>query len=159
VHSVETIRAQFRPQQIKTLFVGESAPVSGEFFYRGDSNMLRYMREVVESVFGKSGDFLGTFKNYGWYLDDLVLEPVNHLNHPERKSRCREAQKSLTTRIAEYQPGAIVCLLSSIRDDVEAAAVESGSVAPRFSVPFPGNGQQGRFRAKMIEILPKLPRL
>lgn len=156
---VEAIRVKFRPHQIKTLFVGESAPVSGDFFYHGNSNMLRYMKEVVESVFGKSDDFLDTFKSYGWYLDDLVLTPVNGLGRPERKAKCRDAQSGLAARIAEYQPKAIVSLLSSIRETVEAAASDAGSIATRYSVPFPGNGQQARFRVKMTEILPKLPRL
>jgi hypothetical protein len=33
---VEAIRRAHRPEPIATLFVGESAPVSGDFFYRGN---------------------------------------------------------------------------------------------------------------------------
>jgi hypothetical protein len=138
--------------------VGESAPHGGKFFYRGDSSMRLYMERVVESVFGESDDFLNTFKKYGWYLDDLVLAPVNHLTAPERKAKCRSAQSKLAIRIAEYQPEAIVCLLSRIEKIVEAAKVESGSTAKFYSVPFPGMGHQKRFRAKMKKILPKLPK-
>jgi hypothetical protein len=156
---VEATRLKFRPQRIRTLFVGESAPASGDFFYHGNSNMLRYTKEVVESVFGKTDDFLGAFKSYGWYLDDLVLTPVNQLGPQDRRAKCREAQNSLAVRIAEYRPEAIVSMLVGIEKIVEAAATEARSIAPRFSVPFPGNGQQARFRVKMAEILPKLPRL
>jgi hypothetical protein len=157
--NVEAIRMQFRPPRIRTLFVGESAPVSGDFFYHGNSNMLLHMREVVESVLGKSDDFLNTFKSYGWYLDDLVLMPVNHLGPSDRGEKCRAAQKSLAARIADYQPAAIVTLLFRIEKFVDAAAVAAGSTANRFTVPFPGMGQQKRFRTKMVEILPELPRL
>src|SRR5229473_704723 len=45
MEAVEATRARFRPERITTLFVGESAPDSGDFFTR--------------------------FKAYGWYLDDL----------------------------------------------------------------------------------------
>jgi hypothetical protein len=37
---VEIIRTRYRPDRITTLFVGESAPASGAFFYHGDSTML-----------------------------------------------------------------------------------------------------------------------
>lgn len=157
--SVEAIRKTFRPKRVRTLFVGESAPRSGKFFYRGDSGMRHYMESVMESVLGESDDFLNAFKRHGWYLDDLVLTPINHLTPSERKARCRNAQSKLANRIAEYQPEAIVCLLSRIEKFVWAATIASGSTARFYSVPFPGNGHQKRFRAEMKKIIPKLPRL
>ena len=42
---------------------------------------------------------------------------------------------------------------------VNAAATMAGSKAPRYAVPFPGMGQQARFREAMARIIPKLPRL
>ncbi len=46
----------------------------------------------------------------------------------------------------------------SIKDIVEAAAIEAGSTATRFAVPFPGMGQQGHFKAAMAEIIADFPR-
>jgi len=48
MEAVEATRARFRPERITTLFVGESAPASGDFFYYGDNAMLGYMRQAVE---------------------------------------------------------------------------------------------------------------
>jgi hypothetical protein len=80
VISIETIRLAFRPDRITTLFVGESAPISGDFFYCGGTALERVMRSAIEGSLGPtSGDFLGAFKAYGWYLDDLVLTPIDHL--------------------------------------------------------------------------------
>jgi hypothetical protein len=156
---VETTRLHFRPKQITTLFVGESAPASGDFFYYGTSAMTRYMREAVESALGGTDDFLETFNGYGWYLDDLSLLPVDKLDKPERLRVCRAAQVSLTERIAAYQPTAIVTLLLSVKEIVEAAAIAAGSRAARYAVPFPGMGQQGRFKREISAIIPELPRL
>jgi len=142
-----------------TLFVGESAPSSGDFFYYGNSAMSRYMQRAVEPSLNESGNFLKNFKAYGWYLDDLVLTPVNHLTRSQRKAKCLGAQNSLADRIAEYQPLAIVSLLLRIKHNVDAAAIKAGNNAPRFAVPFPGNGQQARFRNDMARIIPLLPRL
>jgi hypothetical protein len=118
------------------------------------------MEDVMNAAgLGGNDNFLERFKSYGWYLDDLVLEPVDGLPKLERRAKCREARSSLTTRIREYHPLAIVSLLRSIEEYVEDAAIAAGSTAARYSVPFAGNGQQGRFKIAMAHILPKLPKL
>jgi hypothetical protein len=157
--AVETARARFRPDRITTLFVGESAPASGDFFYYSKTAMLRHMQRAVERALGEGDDFLARFKGYGWYLDDLVLTPVNRLTKSERKAKCLDAQNSLADRIAAYQPEAIVSLLMIVEPFVDAAARTAGSNAPRYAVPFPGMGRQVRFHAAMARIIPKLPRL
>ena len=40
---IEATRARFRPERVMTLFVGESAPARGGFFYFGN-NATRRMR-------------------------------------------------------------------------------------------------------------------
>jgi len=106
----------------------------------------------------RPGNFLDCFREQGWYLDDLVLQPVNRLQTSERRRQWREAQDSLADRIKVYNPRAIVSVLLAIKDTVEAAAKTAGSDAPLFAVPFLGNGQQTRFREAMAQIIPRLPR-
>lgn len=157
--TVEAIRKRFMPKRITTLFVGESAPHSGNFFYRGNTAMSSHMKRAVELAFGRSNNFLESFQAYGWYLDDLVLEPVNHLPKMQRLAKCLDAQKSLADRIEAYQPEAIVSLLKSIKPIVNAAANMAGSTVPRYGVPFPGMGHQPDFHAEMATIIQKLPKL
>ena len=77
---IEALRAQFRPERITTLFVGESAPISGKFFYGGGTPLARHIETAMTLAgLGGSGTFLDRFKSYGWYLDDLVLSPVNDM--------------------------------------------------------------------------------
>ena len=121
--------------------------------------MFRHMKRAVERALGKSDSFLDSFKAYGWYLDDLVLTPVNQLTKSQRKAKCLEAQKSLADRIAVYQPEAIVSLLFSLKPFVDAAATAAGTNAPRYAVPFPGMGHQERFQRDMATIIANLPRL
>ena len=159
MEAVEAARARFRPDRITTLFVGESAPASGDFFYYGNTALQRHMQRAIEDALGGGGDFLERFKAYGWYLDDLVLTPVNQLTNVDRNAKCLAAKSSLAQRIAEYRPLAIVSLLMSIKTIVNAAAIAACSDAPRFAVPFPGMGQQTRFQVAMAQIIPTLPRL
>src|SRR6516165_1358636 len=76
---VDTLRACYRPERITTLFVGESPPISGRFFYDGNNSLLTYMSKAIESALPGEGNFLNRFRDNGWYLNDLVLTPVNQL--------------------------------------------------------------------------------
>jgi hypothetical protein len=155
----EAVRARYRPPRIATLFVGESPPASGKFFYAGDTALARNMASAMRAAgLDDTGNFLDCFKEQGWYLDDLVLQPVNWLQTSERRRQWREAQDSLANRIKDYHPRAIVVLLLGIKDIVAAAAATAGSDAQVFAVPFPGMGQQARFREAMAQIIPRLPR-
>jgi hypothetical protein len=157
--AIESTRARYRPDRIATLFVGESAPASGKFFYYGNTALEREMARAMTAagLVRSDDDFLEQFKGYGWFLDDVALTPVNRLGRSARKKQCWDAQKSLANRIAKYRPRAIVSLMLGIKDIVEGAAIAAGSGAPRYAVPFPGNGQQMRFRREMAHILPLLP--
>ena len=156
--NVEIIRARYRPDRITTLFVGESAPVSGAFFYDGNTALARHMETALTANgLGGHGEFLERFKAYGWYLDDLVLVPVDHLPTTQRHAQCIAATKSLADRIAEYRTLAIVSMLLKIKDIVGIAANLACSDAAQFAVPFPGHGQQPRFHREMARILPRLP--
>ena len=46
--SIEKIRASYRPENIKVLFVGESPPESGDFFYV-ESLMTTFVSRPFES--------------------------------------------------------------------------------------------------------------
>jgi hypothetical protein len=54
---------------------------------------------------------LREFKARGWYVDDLVLTPVDQMsyNSRERKAACAAARDSLAQRIAEYKPASDCC--------------------------------------------------
>ena len=77
----------------------------------------------------------------------------------QRMAKCLAAQDSLTDRIRAYHPLAIVTHLLSIKEIVDAAAIAAGSDADRYAVPFPGMGQQTRFRDERARIIPMLPKI
>jgi hypothetical protein len=49
-NDTEAIRERYRPKRIMTLFVGESAPSSGKFFYRGNTALKRNMETAMKAA-------------------------------------------------------------------------------------------------------------
>ena len=157
--SVEEIRRRFRPDQIRILFVGESPPESGKFFYCGNSQMVQNMKRVLEGeLFAPTGNFFEVFKSSGCYLDDLVLVPVNKLPDMIREQARRQAIPDLAKRIRYYRPRVVVALLKKIERDVSDAVDLSGVDAQFFVTHFPGVGRQGQFKRDIQELLPILKR-
>jgi hypothetical protein len=154
ITDIEALRHSYRPERVTTLFVGESAPVSGAFFYDGNSQLYRYMKTAL----GGGESFLEEFRSRGFFFDDLVLVPVNHQTPSERRTLHREWTTSLAQRMREYDPLAVVTVLIGIQDAVRLAMYDAGlRDEPHHVVPFPGNGQQTRFAEAMSQIVPKLP--
>ena len=80
---IESLRHLHKPAQIRWLFVGESPPAGGTFFYRADSNLFRYTRQAFSAAyeidFNNGAEFLTFFQPQGCYLIDLCEEPINHI--------------------------------------------------------------------------------
>jgi hypothetical protein len=153
--SREILRQRYRPATITTLFIAESPPAEkANFFYSESGTLYRHMK----LAFGGGDDFLDDFAAKGFYLDDLVLVPVNRLAGPERRRLHRASVSSLARRLRSHRPKAVVVLLKSIARAVEAALADAGLAhMPRHVVPYPGMGNQPRFLAAMAQIVPTLP--
>jgi hypothetical protein len=139
------------------LFVGEAPPASGTFFYAGNSQVYRYLREALQFHLGDPGDFLEGFADRGYFLDDLVTEPVDHVPRPTRRSIYEKCVPVLAARMTAMQPQIVVSILISISPFVQRAIALSDLDVPHYRLPFPGTGQQGNFRRRIGEILPLLP--
>lgn len=82
VQGAELLRRRYLPKEVRVLFVGESPPSGGTFFYAANSNLYFATQEafVAASSALEGKDFLEEFRRMGCHLDDLCLEPVNHLD-------------------------------------------------------------------------------
>src|SRR6267154_2694748 len=157
----ETLRRKHRPSDIRVLFVGESLPAGGTFFYAANSNLFRAMASAFAEVFGRqvpSGEgFLELFQLTGCYLDDLCLEPVNQMGASDRRRARKACEKSLASRLVAHRPVAVVAVLMSLRPNVERSLALAGLVGvPVYSLPFPAMGHQQRFATKLGALLREL---
>ena len=99
LNDLERLRRSFRPKQITTL--GESPPHGGTFFHKEDSLLYHRMKES----FGAASNLLPAFRAKGFFLDDLVLYPINHIKDKNERYKHRQsAVPSLAQRMADYRP-------------------------------------------------------
>ncbi len=149
----ERLRRTFRPEGVRLLFIGESPPASGRFFYQRDSGLYRAMRDVFHSIDPPitDADFLAAFQSAGCYLIDLCPEPVDHLDSQSRRQVCRASEASLSRAIARMQPARIATLLRSIENNVARAVLGAAWRGPCIHLPYPG--RSSRYRSVFISEL------
>lgn len=159
MESSEQIRNKYRPDSVSTLFVGESPPANGTFFYKGDSRLFRYTCEAFGCSTADVSSFLSGFKSQGFFLVDLCSTPVNNLPPRERRRARNAGVPRLAREIEELQPKAIVVVMKAIADHVHRALGDSGLRPEQVHVlPFPAQGHEREYVSRLSALLRSLPR-
>ncbi len=147
--NMENIRIRYKPDRVNTLFLGESAPSGGTFFYCANSNLYRCIRSAFTRVYGEGcgeGEaFLQFFRSLGCYLDDLCLEPVNDKSSDERERLRQEGILSLSHRIRRMQPRSVVIVMKAIETHVRNASRRAGLFTlPIYVTTFPAGSDRNK---------------
>ena len=153
----ERLRQQLRPAAVRLLFIGESPPASGRFFYRRDSGLYRAIREAFQMIDPSITDptFLTVFQESGCYLFDLCPQPVDRLLATARRDACRLAEGNLSRVIDRLQPNMIATLLRSIESNVVASIAMAHWRGSVLHLPYPGRWKRHR-EAFVRELLPAI---
>jgi hypothetical protein len=149
----ERLRRTFRPARLRLLFIGESPPASGRFFYRCNSGLYRAMRDAFRMIDPSINDenFLAVFQATGCYLVDLCPVPVDHLDSESRQNVCRASEELLSGEIARLRPAMIASLLRSIEGNVARAASRAHWRGPFIYLPYPG--RWSGYRSAFVDTL------
>lgn len=142
----ERLRRSYRPAQVRILFVGESPPASGRFFYQADSGLYRAIRNTFRAAFPAlpEDDFLHSFQNLGCYLVDLCGKPVDDLTPEKRKQACRDGEVRLARTLKELQPRIVITVLRSISANVRRAQANANWKGLLVVLPYPGRWKEHR---------------
>jgi len=160
----EVARERFRPATVSVLFVGESPPSGGTFFYFANSKLYEATKEAFRLAVPdlvKGSNFLERFAGLGCYLDDLCLEPVNHLklDNPLAKTkrlRLREqGEVALAGRIRDQAPEEVVVVMKDIQTNVRRAMMlAERDGASVHALPFPGRkAHRDRYVDELVTLL------
>lgn len=153
----DQLRLSYRPERVRILFIGESRPASGKFFYQADSGLYRAMRDVFQLVHPSitEATFLRTFQALGCYLVDLCARPVDNLSPQARRAACREAEPQLCQVFTKLRPEMAAVVVRSICPNVRRAASCGGWTGRILELPYPGRWLSHRrvFTAQLISTL------
>jgi hypothetical protein len=156
----ERLRRRYRPEPVKVLFVGESPPASGRFFYQADSGLYRSFRDVFVIAFPASheSDFLKLFRGLGCYLVDLCGKPVDHLDRRPRRRACLAGEVRLSRILKQLQPQIVVTVVRSIVPNVRRSIDLAGWKGQLLDLPYPGRWRHHRlvFQKQLLPVLRKL---
>jgi hypothetical protein len=137
----DLLRARYRPDDVWVLMVGESPPAGGTFFYQADSHLYDATREAFEVALGpmpQGEAFLERFQAMGFWLYDVVREPVNRKRGRPRGDAVAAGVSALAALIADLEPDFVVGVKTSLEGIVGQAARMSDFPASRVVVlPFP----------------------
>jgi hypothetical protein len=167
-------RARWEPEHVRLLLIAESAPDDGgdianrRFFY--DESLTgkdALFREVVRALYDDpplvSGPdaktpWLKKLKHDGVYLIDLAPVPVNYHTPLERADALQLNIEATISRAAELQPDGVVLVKQNVFGLLQNPVLEAGlSLLHDDFIPFPGSGQQKRFRERFAAALTELP--
>lgn len=156
--ALEILRKSFKPDKIKVLLVGEAPPSNGTFFYKRDSNLFRYTKEAFSQALGlrfrSDADFLVLFRDRGFFVDDLRLQPIDR---DQRVAQRQAAVDSFAARMQEHNPLYVVVIMKAIEEYVQQAVSVSVIRARRiWVIPFPSHGNQRRYVRELVNILSDL---
>lgn len=138
----EDLRDRYRPETVRVLFVHESPPKSGAFFYSGDSVLYEATRDAFHAAIpgSRSGDFRERFASLGCFLDDLSLEPISHWksSDPKRIEARKASEPLLEARMRELTPVIVFIVVKDIEENVGRALEAAGlGDVPRVTLTFP----------------------
>lgn len=166
-------RARWKPEHVRLLLIAESAPDDGgdianrRFFY--DENLTGkdgLFREVVRALFdnpalvsgpGAKRPWLEKLRAEGVFLIDLAPVPVNYHSPSERAAALQCNTEATVALAANLRPDGIVLVKQNVFDLLERPIRAAGlPLLHDAMIPFPGSGQQKRFRERFANALARL---
>ena len=157
LRSNERLRKNFLPNQVRILFVGESPPASGRFFYQENSGLYRAIREAFVKVFPglRDAKFLESFRDLGCYLIDLCKNPVDRLQPKARRKARRKGEPQLSETIRKSRPQIIIVVIHSISRNVHRSELQANWSGRHVELPYPGRWIRHRtaFIRRLVPIL------
>ena len=166
-------RARWKPSHVRLLLIAESAPDDGgeiinrRFFYDGNlSGKDGLFREVVRAIYNdpplSSGPnakvpWLKKLQDDGVYLIDLAPKPVNYHTSSVRSAALQHNIEATIGHAETLAPDGVVLVKQNVFDLLQRPALEAGlPLLHDAMIPFPGSGQQKRFRERFAMALSRL---
>lgn len=154
------LRKAYQPETTRIIFVLESPPASGKYFYNPDGPITEplfkaMMKNVLKSQTASKADGLRMFKDAGCIIVDSTYTPVNHMPDSQADKVILEDYPELIEdlrKLARDSDPAIILVKANVCRLLEKRLLHDGfNVVNRGRVIyFPSTGRQLEFQ-KQIE--------
>jgi len=157
-----TMRDKYLPPGLKTVFILESPPASGKYFYNEEGSvsepLFSAMMKLLNIRASKKQVGLDLFAKTGHFLVDATYTPVNHLTDKERNSLILQNVEQLTAdlkNLTEKSTIKLILVKANICRLLEPMLTARGfNVRNKGTViPFPSTGQQTKFFTEARKVL------
>ncbi len=152
----DDLRNYYKPDNIDVLFVGESRPQGGTFFYQENSALYRETKKAFNEYFAQNIFTLNNFKQWNCWLYDICDDPVNDFDNAQRKDCIHKNISRLVDFIKVADPKLIiVCKKTFMEPEIRTSDIMKAYHVDEniFFLPFPGNGNQRKYREGLIRAL------
>jgi len=160
-------REPYTPTHPKIIFVLESPPISGKYFYNPEGRTTEPLfTAMMNDVLGLSAatkhEGLTEFAAHGYLLIDATYVAVNIAGPigARNKAAAAQIQKDFPLLLAELQRCAradtkLVLVKANVCRLLEAPLLQHGFEVLNANrvIPFPSNGQQPEFRGLVRQVL------
>ena len=154
----EEARLKYKPTYVKALFIGESRPVGGKFFFNENSNLYFATEKAFNQV--SSVNFnCEMFKKYGCWLYDVCNVPVNNLPLSEKKQLIRKGIPALKKILCELNPEYVIVIKKGdFGNIVYPEILKEGFIDGETSclLPFPLYQYQKQYVSELVDMLEKI---
>jgi hypothetical protein len=158
------LRAPYVPEHRKIVFILESPPKSGLYFYNPEGRVSEplfsaMMKDVIGIKPECKDKGLREFASRGFLLIDATYTPVNHdhLSLQQRNKRILDDLPILVEELRGYVGPNTGVVLVKANVCTLLAPILTARGFPILNhgrtIPFPSTGQQGRFRGAVRQVL------
>lgn len=161
IKNYHNLRNKYKPNNIKLIFLLESPPANGLYFYDKSGAigepLFRAMMRLINFTPQNKEEGLKEFCRKRCFLVDATYTPVNKMKYKQRKETILNNQENLKKDLKELvgnknTPIVIVkctlydCIYDRINDKFN---IINGDIR----IPFPSHGNQNKFHDKMRKLL------
>ncbi len=153
-----SLRKKYLPEKLKLVFVLESPPASGLYFYdengKTSEPLFAAMMKLLNFSEKNKKEGLEFFQKEGYIIVDATYEPVNRLKGKQRNDVILRDFDALIEDLENLTPGkqvpivlvkANICRLLEQRLEHHGFKVKNNGIV----VPFPSTGQQKKFHEEI----------
>lgn len=157
-----SLRDKYLPPALKTVFVLESPPASGKYFYNEEGGvsepLFSAMMRLLNIKVSNKQEGLDLFAKTGNFLVDATYTPVNHLTAKKRNSVILQDFEKLATELKNLNEKSTIELIlvkANICRLLEPKLTELGFNVRNNGtiIPFPSTGQQTRFFTEARKVI------